>query len=132
MQREITFETKLGEVVDLTEKIEKIVDESGVSCGIVNVFLPHATGVLIVGEYEPNIVEDYIKLMREIAPRGRGWAHDRIDDNAHAHLRSILFGTSVCIPVRNGKLALGTWQRIMFVENDGSRIRRAIITVISC
>jgi len=132
MQEEITFETRLYEIVDLTSEIERIVEKSRVKCGIVNIFAPHATGILIVGENEPRIGRDYIALMERMAPRGIGWAHDEIDDNAHAHLRSVLFGASLCIPIRDGKLALGTWQRVMFIETDRSRKRRVIVSVIPC
>jgi secondary thiamine-phosphate synthase enzyme len=125
----IGFETQKGDVVDLTAKVEAAVE--GVKEGLVNVFAPHATGVLIIGENEPNIARDYVRLMEKLAPERGGWAHDKIDDNAHAHLRSVMFGASLTIPVKDGKLALGTWQRIMFMEFDGARHRRVIVTVVS-
>ena len=126
--KEISFETQKGDVVDLTAKVEAAVE--GVKEGLVNVFAPHATGVLIIGENEPNIDRDYLRLMEKLAPEHGGWAHDRIDDNAHAHLRSALFGASLTIPVHEGRLALGTWQRIMFLEFDGPRHRRVLVTVV--
>jgi len=125
--KEIGFETRKGDVVDLTQHVEVAVE--GVKEGLANVFAPHATGVLIIGENEPGINKDYLRLMEKLAPEQGGWHHDKIDDNAHAHLRSALFGASLTIPVRDGKLALGTWQRIMFLEFDGPRHRRVLVTV---
>ena len=128
MQNEIIFETEKGQIVDITDKIEEFV---GKGSGLANIFAPHATGVLVIGENEPRIADDYKRLMESLAPEGGGWKHDSIDSNAHAHLRSALFGTSLTIPFTDGKLILGTWQRIMFIEWDGSRKRKIIVTSIS-
>ena len=126
--KELEFETRKGQVVDITDEVSGVLTRGS---GIVNVFAPHATGVLIIGENEPGIVDDYKKLMESLAPEGGGWKHDSIDDNAHAHLRSALFGAGLTIPFTGGKLVLGTWQRIMFVECDGSRRRKLVVTVIN-
>ena len=131
MQEIIEFETSEREVVDLTASVEEIVRRSKVSEGVANIFAPHTTGVLFLGEYEPNIAKDYLKLAEKLAPEGAGWDHDKIDSNAHAHLRSAIFGASICVPIKDGRLMLGTWQRIIFVENDGPRRRRVIVTVVS-
>ena len=127
---EIHFETKKGDVVDLTERVQEVVNGSGVREGIVNVFAPHATGVLFLGEYERLVNMDYLDLLESLVPEGKGWNHDRIDDNAHAHLRSMLVGSGVTVPVSGARLLLGTWQRIIFVETDGTRRRRVIVTVV--
>jgi len=127
MQKEISFETEKGQVVDVTDQIEELI---GKGSGITNIFAPHATGVLIIGENEPRIADDYKRLMESLAPEGGGWKHDSIDSNAHAHLRSAMFGTSLTIPFADGKLILGTWQRIMFIECDGSRTRRILVTMV--
>ena len=132
MQEELNFSTSLGDVVDLTEDVACVVTRSGVKSGLVNVFAPHATGVLFLGESEQGINRDYVRLMKELAGEGKGWMHDRIDSNAHAHLRSALFGASVTVPVVDGKMAVGVWQRILFVENDRNRSRRVIVTVCNC
>ncbi len=127
---EIVFETEKGRTFDLTKKVKEIVKKSGIKNGIANVFAPHATGVLFLGEFEPNINEDYLNLLAKLAPEGAGWKHDLIDNNAHAHLRSMLVGTSICIPVKNSELLLGTWQRIIFVENDRDRVRRVVVSLV--
>ncbi len=125
---EFEFSTRDGDVLDLTDRVQELIPPD--ASGLVSVFLPHATGVLFLGEYEPGINRDYRELAERLAPRGAGWSHDRIDSNAHAHLRSAIFGAGVVVPVRGGRLQLGTWQRIIFVENDGPRKRRAIVTLI--
>ena len=127
---EIQLQTRKGQVYDLTGQAQKLIGKSGVKHGLANIFTPHATGILFIGEGEPNINADYVKLLKKLAPERGGWAHDRIDNNAHAHLRSALVGASVCIPIRDGRLAFGTWQRLLFVEADGDRNRRFIITVV--
>jgi len=124
---EINFTTKKGEVIDITEKIEELVRRTGVT-GIINVFAPHATGILMLGENEPHIAKDYLRVMENLVPTQNNWEHDKIDNNAAAHLRSALFGVSTTIPVINGKLQLGTWQRILFVEVEGDRHRRVMLT----
>lgn len=125
------METRKGQVYDLTDQVQKLVADSKVEHGLANLFAPHATGILFIGEGEPNINSDYIKLLKKLAPERGGWAHDQIDNNAHAHLRSALVGASICIPVRDNQLALGTWQKLLFVEADGDRHRRFMVTVVS-
>ena len=127
---EINFQTKKGQVFDLTEEIQNLIARTGVT-GIINIFAPHATGVLMLGENEPGIAKDYFRIMENLVPEQIGWDHDKIDKNAHAHLRSALFGASTTVPVVDGKLMLGTWQRILFVETDGDRHRRILLTWVS-
>ncbi|MBR9680652.1 MAG: YjbQ family protein [Candidatus Altiarchaeota archaeon] len=127
---EINFTTKKGQVLDLTDKLSEIVKRTGVT-GLINVFAPHATGILMLGEHEPHIAQDYLKVMDQLVPQETKWDHDKIDNNAAAHLRSALFGASTTIPVIDGKLQLGTWQRILFVEVEGDRHRRVMLTWIS-
>ncbi len=129
-RQEFTFTTEYGKVYDITAKVLEVVEASGIKDGLVNIFAPHATGVLFLGEIEPNIAKDYWQLMEKLAPFGAGWAHDTIDSNAHAHLRSFLIGTSLVVPLARGRLLLGTWQRIGFLETDGHRLRRVVVTVV--
>lgn len=68
--------------------------------------------------------------MNTLVPKGKGYQHDQIDNNAHAHLRSVLLGSSVTIPIENGSLALGTWQSIFFVECDGPRRREVCVSIL--
>ncbi len=130
--KELRFSTK-GEIdlVDITREVEKIVEESGVKNGIVLVFVPGATGAIVTIEHESGLLEDFKRILKELIPKGKGYLHDRIDDNAHSHLRATLLGASECFPVVDGRLVRGTWQQIFFVELDvRPRHRRVIVQVI--
>lgn len=118
------------EIVDITDGIERYVNDCGREKGICLVYSLHTTTALIINEADEALVNDILKLMERIAPQAAGYQHDRGDGNAHAHLRAALLGNSVIIPVENGGLALGTWQRILFIEMDGPRKRRLSIRII--
>lgn len=133
MLYEIEIHTnKEFEIIDITPEIQKIVEESKVQEGIAVVFTKHTTTALIVNENEKRLLTDIKLLLEGIAPRGKGYMHDRIDDNAHSHLRAILLNPSVTIPIKDGKLELGTWQSILFVELDGPRIRKILVKICAC
>ncbi|MEM0487376.1 MAG: secondary thiamine-phosphate synthase enzyme YjbQ [Sulfolobales archaeon] len=117
------------EVIRITEFIENSVRESGIRSGYVLVFVPHATAAIAVNEYEPRIVEDYIAWVKKVFPAGAGWRHDEIDDNAHAHIASLVIGQSRVLPVLEGRLARGTWQEVLLLEFDGPRRRTVIVQV---
>lgn len=118
------------EIVDITDGIERYVNDCGRENGICLVYSLHTTTALIINEAEEALLNDILKLMERIAPQADGYQHDRGDGNAHAHLRAALLGSSVVIPVEKGGLALGTWQRILFIEMDGPRKRRLSVRII--
>jgi len=118
------------EIVDITDGIERYVNDCGREKGICLVYSLHTTTALIINEADEALLNDILKLMEKIAPQAAGYQHDRGDGNAHAHLRAALLGNSVIIPIENGGLALGTWQRILFIEMDGPRKRRLSIRII--
>jgi secondary thiamine-phosphate synthase enzyme len=118
------------EFIDITREVERQVGKSGISEGLANIYTRHTTTAIIINENEPGLVEDYRALLDSLVPVGRGYHHDRIDRNAHAHLRSILLGPSKTVPVKDGRLQLGTWQRIFLVELDGPRRRNVIVQVM--
>jgi len=118
------------EIVDITDGIERYVNDCGREKGICLVYSLHTTTALIINEADEALLNDILKLMERIAPQAAGYQHDRGDGNAHAHLRAALLGNSVIIPVENGGLALGTWQRILFIEMDGPRKRRLSVRII--
>ena len=125
---EIIFGTKRREqIVDITGDVRAIANRWGVQNGILLVFAPHATASIVLNEAEPGLERDILALFRLIAPEDGDYFHNRVDRNAHAHLRSVAFPPYVPIPVKNGKLLLGAWQRILFVENDGPRAQRRVI-----
>ncbi len=124
---QITIRTnKKIEIIDITNKVEKSVKKF--ENGIVFLYLPHCTAALIVNEYEPHIEKDYIKFLSKTF-EGK-WEHDKIDNNASAHLGSAFIGGEKYFFVENGELALGTWQRILLVELDGPRERKILVKFI--
>ena len=129
--KEITFPTsKEIELVNVTSKVKKILEESEVKEGICILFAPHATGMLIINEDEPGLKGDILQSLQRIIPKKANYRHDEIDDNAFSHILSALIGTEKVIPVKNGRLQLGTWQEIFFVETDGPRERRRVVVTI--
>lgn len=129
--REFTVSTsERFQVIDITSRVESIVEESGIRSGLCMVFVPHATAAIIANEAEPGLMRDYIDLVKEVFRPDYPWRHNRIDNNAHAHLASALIGPSRVFPVHNGRCIRGTWQNIMLLELDGPRRRRVVVEVI--
>jgi secondary thiamine-phosphate synthase enzyme len=121
-----------NEVVDISEEVARIVRESGVRDGQLAVYTPHATASVTVNENDdPNIGTDFLRALSKMVLEHDGWLHDRVDNNAAAHIKSALVGPSVVIPLIDGKLALGTWQNVFFCEFDGPRRERRIIVSIA-
>jgi secondary thiamine-phosphate synthase enzyme len=129
--KEIHLSTKERiELVDITNKVEEAVQESKIRNGICLVYAPHATAAIILNEHERGLLNDIVKKILEIAPPGANYLHNRIDNNAHAHVASSIIGSSATLPVVNGELVRGTWQNIFLVELDGPRASRRIIVEV--
>lgn len=129
--KELTVRTsERFEAIDITELVEEAVAESGVRDGFCMVHVPHATAAVIANEAEPGLLKDYIDLVKEIGKPGHPWRHNRIDNNAHAHLAAAIIGNARCFPVRGGRLVRGTWQNIILLEMDGPRHRRVVVQVL--
>jgi secondary thiamine-phosphate synthase enzyme len=121
-----------NQVMDVTDQVRRIVAESGAELGQCTVFTPHATAAVTVNENaDPNIGTDFLNALRKVVIEHDGWLHDRIDDNAAAHIKSALVGPSVVIPISGGELALGTWQNVFLCDFDGPRARQVIVSVLS-
>jgi secondary thiamine-phosphate synthase enzyme len=118
------------EIVVVTDEVESIVKRSGVKNGIVLIYVPHATALLTANENEPRLKEDILNKLRSFFPRGAGYRHDEIDDNANAHLANLFVGFHLVMPVVDGRLRRGTWQEIMLIEMDGPRSRRSVVVVV--
>ncbi len=118
------------ELIDITRQVAEVVAEAKVEQGLACVYTKHTTTAIFINEAESGLLQDYLALLEKLAPPRAGYAHDRIDSNAHAHLRSALLGCSVAIPVVDSRLALGTWQRVLFAELDGPRERSFIVSVV--
>ena len=114
-------------VVDVTAKVAQAVPDD-VDRGVCTAFVPHTTAGVVVNENETRLLGDVERALDRIVPREGGYEHDTIDDNADAHLRAMLLGESVSVPVVDGELDLGTWQSILFVECDGPRTRSLEVT----
>jgi len=133
-------------VTDITEEVGAAVRDSGVVAGIACVYSPHTTCCIRVNEFESGFLEDFSALLKRLVPNGgeHYYAHDDWDrrteniceedmevGNGHAHCMSMLLGSAgEAIPVREGELCLGTWQRVLFLELDRERDRRWIVQVV--
>lgn len=118
---------------NITPEVDGIIANSGITTGICLVSVPHTTCALTVNEDEQGLVEDLVRMAVELlAPlrERKPFQHDRIDHNAQAHLTSSLLGCSVTLPVRDGRLHLGTWQNLFLIDCDGPRTRRVDITML--
>jgi secondary thiamine-phosphate synthase enzyme len=118
------------ELVDITRQVEAAVSASKIEDGLCLVYAPHATAAIIANEHEAGLLSDILAKLKDLFPEGAGYLHDRIDDNAHAHLASAFIASSRVFPVRGGRLVRGTWQNIMLVEADGPRTRRVLVEVL--
>jgi secondary thiamine-phosphate synthase enzyme len=112
------------EFVDLTDKVTEFVSESGIRNGIVHAFAPHATGVLILTENDPDLIEDIRKFIENLVPTHGGYKHP---SNAHSHLRSMLLPPDKTMPIIDGHVQFGTWQSLLFLETDVYPRNRTII-----
>ncbi len=125
---EISISTsKRRQIVDITGDVEGFVKGCGVADGICVVFSLHSTTAIVINEGEGGLKEDILRKIEADYPHGAGWHHDRIDDNADAHLAGTALGPSVALIVRKGDLVLGAWQRVLFIELDGPRSGRRVM-----
>jgi len=118
-----------GDVKNITENVSQAVRQSGLTNGIVVVFTPSSTSGLTTIEYESGCVADLQQLFDELIPSDRDYQHNKRwgDGNGHSHLRSALLKVSLTVPFINQRLALGTWQQIVFVDFDTRPRRREIV-----
>jgi secondary thiamine-phosphate synthase enzyme len=117
--------------VDVTAQVAEIVRASGVRAGLCHVMALHATAAIVINENDdPNIGVDLLAALARMVPDGPGWLHDRIDDNATAHLKAAILGPQETLAIEDGRLLLGRWQAIMLVELDGPRERRISVQVV--
>ncbi len=118
-----------NQIIDITAKVADIVRQSAVQEGICCVYTPHTTAAITINENDdPNVCEDILEALTKLVPAGI-WRHDRIDNNGAAHIKAAIIGPSEAIPVKEGRLTLGRWQAVMFVELDGPRERRVVVEV---
>lgn len=114
------------QLIDITREVLRFVQDSNMTDGILMVSVPHATAAVVANENERGLVNDILMRIREIFPESFEYAHNRIDDNADAHLAATFLGHSRTFPVENHQLVRGTWQNIFVVELDGPRTKREV------
>ncbi len=130
MQETLRLRTRRKfEVVDLTPGVAAVVERSRLAEGVCTVFVRHATAAIVINENaDAGVRADIVAALDKLFPEGV-WEHDRVDDNGAAHLKAAFLGPSESVPVRDGRLLLGTWQGIALVECDGPRDREIIVDV---
>ena len=130
---EIKFKTAgAGDIVDLTRSISKALEKSGIKEGILTVFTPSATSGLTTLEYEPGLLKDLPRFYEKIIPSDSQYHHNETwhDGNGFSHVRSALTGPDITIPVTEGRLTLGTWQQVVFLEFDNQKRNRCVVLKI--
>ena len=118
------------EIINITTEVNFILEKSSIKKGLVNIYSKHSTSGIIINEDEPGLLKDFQNTLETLVPSNGNYKHDIIDNNADSHIRSFLIGNSETIPLYNGKLDLGTWQSIFFVELDGPRTRKVTVTIV--
>ena len=114
---------KKFEIIDITSKINESID---IEEGIISIFSKHSTSAIVVNENERGLLKDFESTLDNLITDKFSYQHDRIDNNARSHLKSFLLSSSECLPIKNGRLDLGTWQSVFFVELDGPRANRTV------
>ena len=118
------------QMLDITRQVQQAVTESGVSDGICIIFVPHTTAAVTINENaDPDVQTDFMKEINKIVPWEDGYLH--MEGNAAAHLKASMMGFSETVIIKDGRLVLGTWQGIYFLEYDGARNRKVIIKIMN-
>jgi secondary thiamine-phosphate synthase enzyme len=123
-----------GDVIDLTDGVQSVLDSSGVANGMVSVFVPGSTAAVTAMEFEPGGVQDLRAALDRLIPAEGHYEHNRLnnDTNSHAHIRAAIVGPSETLPVRDGRLDLGTWQQVVLVDfDDRPRQRTVVVQVLA-
>jgi len=134
VQKEINLSTRGHcDVRDITAEVARIVAESAIQTGVVNISGVGSTLAITTLEFEPGCVADLQRALEQIAPANTDYAHNARwgDENGFAHLRSALIGTAKSFPIAGGRIAIGTWQQIVLCDfDDRPRKRQVVVTVI--
>jgi secondary thiamine-phosphate synthase enzyme len=134
-QREIQLQTSgHRQMHDLTQEVARVVSESGARSGLVHVFNVGSTGAVGTIEFEPGLEKDLPTMLDKIFPPSRDYGHEQAwhDGNGHSHLQATMLGPSLTVPIKEGKLVLGTWQQIFHLECDiKPRHRTIMISIVA-
>ncbi len=122
------------ELIDITDRVQDVITKNSQNSGLALVYVPHTTAGIICNENETNLKDDILKVLKSLSENSNffgGFEHDAQEGNAHAHIVSSICGNSRTFIFENGKLVLGTWQSIMFLEMDGPRNRQVFLKLTS-
>ena len=121
-----------GDVIDLTAGVENVLESAGVENGVVSVFVPGSTAAVTAMEFEPGGVRDLRAALERLVPAEGDYDHNRLnnDTNSHAHIKAAIVGPSETVPVRDGRLELGTWQQLVLVDFDDRPRRRTVLVQV--
>jgi len=122
-----------NDVVDITERVQEAVAESGFEAGVTTVFVPGSTAAVTTIEFEPGLAHDFPRMLERLAPKNIAYEHQEAwhDDNGRSHVKASLVGPSISVPFEGGRLTLGTWQQVVFVELDiRPRSREVVVQIV--
>ena len=125
--RKISLSTKgFSDTIDITDQVVSILERSGIENGLVTVFCPGSTGAVTTIEYESGVLKDLQKAIEKIVPSNIPYEHDKRwgDGNGFSHVRAALMKPSLTIPLIKGRMTLGTWQQIVFIDFDNQEERK--------
>jgi secondary thiamine-phosphate synthase enzyme len=132
--KSVEISLKTGpDICDITPAFEQLIHESQVDNGSLNATMAGSTGSLTTLEYEPGVVNDLMAAVNRMAPPELEYEHEKAwhDGNGHSHVQAALLGPSIALPIRNGRLKLGTWQQVVAINHDNRRRQRTIeVTII--
>lgn len=132
--RHLRLSTKAeNEMVGMTGRVQQAVHESGLDDGVVTIFIPGSTAAVTKMEYEPGLAKDFPQMLERVAPKDIGYEHQKAwhDGNGRSHVKASLLGPSLSLPFEAGRMVLGTWQQVLFVEFDiRPRDREVVIQVM--
>jgi secondary thiamine-phosphate synthase enzyme len=132
MSEVFTFGVKSGQpyaMIDITGEVQKKIRESGIKEGLCVIFIPHTTAAITINENaDPDVIRDFLMEINKIVPISDGYHHS--EGNSAAHIKASMMGFSETVIIEDGRLLLGTWQGIYFMEFDGPRIRKVHVKII--
>ena len=129
----ISLSTKgFSDIIDMTQHVLSVIDRSKIENGLVTIFCPGSTGAVTTIEFEPGVLKDLQKAIEKVVPSNIPYEHDRRwgDGNGFAHVRAALMKPSLTVPLVQGRLTLGTWQQIVFIDFDNRKRERKIVVHI--
>ncbi len=140
----LRYQTERGpQFIDITDDVAHVVTVAGITNGLVTAYSRHTTAAIKINEHEPELIKDMERFLREICPEDRDYYHNNFivryvnmeedeSPNAHSHCQHLLLSTSETIPVINGYLQVGRWQRLFLVELDRARTREVAVQIMGC